>query len=393
MKYFIIIPDGACDYPLKELDNLTPLQFSRTPNTDYLARNGIVGIVKTIPEGLPKGSDVAIFSLLGYDPKKYYTGRGPLEAASLGVKMKDNDVAFRCNLITSDGEIIIDYAAGHISTEEAYILMKKISEKLETDYLKFYPGISYRHLMLWKNGPEDIKCVPPHDIIGGKIKENLPKGEGERILKNLIYNSIEILDSHDINKKRRDEGKNPANMIWPWGAGKFPRIQTFMEKYGITGAVITAVDVVKGIGKLAGLEFIKVPGVTGYYDTNYKNKGEYAVGASSKFDLVVVHIEATDEAGHNADIEEKIKAIEMIDREIIGRIVKNINNFKIMVVSDHFTPVSLRTHTSEPVPFLIYSSDKHYNYKVEFDEISAKKSNFYFEEGEKLIEFFMKEKT
>lgn len=393
MKYILIIPDGMADYPLKELENTTPLQVAKKPNMDFLNKIGEVGMVRTIPEGVSPGSDVAILSIMGYDPKKYYTGRGPLEAPARNVSLASYDVAFRCNLICSDGKTLIDYSGGHITTGESFVLMKKIAEKLDTEKIKFYPGISYRHLMKWSYGPENVVCIPPHDIIGEEIKKFLPKGDGEKILRNLIFNSIEILDKHEINKKRIDKGLNPANMIWLWGQGKKPKIKKFFDKYKIEGSVISAVDLIKGLAFYAGLESIEVPGATGYYDTNYIGKAEYALSSLEKKDFVFIHIEATDEAGHNADIQAKIDAIENIDKKIIGTILKNIKDeHRILILPDHFTPLSLRTHTKEDVPFLLYDSRNPKKQNLLFDEISAKETDLKITEGYKLMDLFISEK-
>lgn len=392
-RFIIIIPDGMGDYPLKELNFKTPLMVAETPNFDLLNREGIVGLANTIPEGMSAGSDVAILSVLGYDPQKYYKGRGPLEAVARGISLKSSDVVFRCNLITTDGERILDYSAGHITTEEARSLLKVVAEKLETDKIKFYPGISYRHLMVWKEGPMEVKCIPPHDIIGEKIKENLPQGEGENTLKSLIWNSVEILDKLDINKRRADEGKPKANMIWLWGQGKRPDLPSFKQKFGITGRVITAVDLVKGIGILCGLPPQEVPGATGYYDTNYQGKADYALKVLEKEDLVLVHIEAVDEAGHNGHLEEKILAIEKVDKIILGTILQGINkrtsHYKILIMPDHYTPLAVRTHTNDAVPFLIYPAGERKTPNLKFNEIESKESEYKFSEGHKLMDFFI----
>lgn len=360
MKYIVIIPDGMGDYPILELDNKTCWQVAKTPNLDFIAERGIVGKAKTIPEEMEAGSDVAILSIFGYDPKKYYTGRGPLEAAVRKIPLSERDVAFRCNLISSDGKTLLDYSGGHITTYEAQDLIKEISKKLDTDKINFFSGMGYRHILRWTNGSQKVECIPPHNIVGRPLLKNLPRGEGEKTLRGLIYNSIEILDNHDINKKRRDKGKLPANMIWPWGQGKIPAFPKFIEKYKLTGSVISAVDLVKGIGYYAGLEVIEVPGATGYFDTNYEGKAEYAIASLKDNDLTLVHIEATDEAGHIGNVEEKIKAIENIDKKIIGNILKSADKFledyKILFLPDHYTPITVKTHTSDIVPYLIYST-------------------------------------
>ncbi len=348
------------DYPIPALDNKTCWQVAKTPNLDFIAEKGIIGKTKTIPEGMEVGSDVAILSIFGYDPKKYYTGRGPLEAAVRKITLSEKDVAFRCNLISSDGKTLLDYSGGHITTYEAQELIKEISKKLDTDKINFFSGVGYRHILRWTDGSHKVECIPPHNIVGKPLLNNLPRGEGEKILRDLIYNSIEILDNHETNKKRRDEGKLPANMIWPWGQGKIPAFPKFTEKYKLCGSVISAVDLVRGIGYYAGLKIIEVPGITGYFDTNYDGKAEYAVASLKDKDIVFVHIEATDEAGHIGNVEEKIKAFENIDKKILGNILMSMDkfsdDFKLLFLPDHYTPITVKAHTSDIVPYLIYST-------------------------------------
>lgn len=362
MKYVVVIPDGASDYPLDELDGKTPLQVARTPNLDALAERGTVGLARTIPDGMPPGSDVGNLSVFGYDPRKHYTGRGPIEAASMGVPLNPRDVVYRCNLVSTDGERLLDYSADHISTEEARVLIEYLDERLGARRFSFYPGVSYRHVMVWRDGDPDQRCVPPHDIVGQPIEPNLPQGTGDSILSSLIWNSVEILDRHEINRRRVDEGRLPANMIWPWGQGFLPSLPSFAAQYGVTGAVVAAVDLVRGIGKLAGLRVIDVPGATGYLDTNYEGKGRAAVEALEELDLVVVHVEAPDEAGHKGDIGAKIEAIERIDRYVVGTVHEGLRRVqdraRILVMPDHPTPIPLRTHCPEPVPFLVWDSEQ-----------------------------------
>lgn len=399
MKYIVIVPDGAADYPVEELGGVTPLQAANTPNMDWLASNGVVGSVRNIPQGMPPGSDVANLSILGYDPRIYYTGRAPLEAVSMGLTLSRQDVAYRCNLVTlkftEKKQIFMDdYSAGHITSEEAKILIEEIDKKLGNESLRFYPGVSYRHIMIWKNGSEDIECTPPHDITGKEISKYLPIGKNAQFLKELIFKSMEILKEHPLNKKRGSEGKKPANSIWLWGQGKTPNLPTYQEKYGLTGALISAVDLTKGLGILAGFHIINVPGATGWIDTNYVGKADYALNALERVDFVYLHIEAPDEAGHHGDYKLKIKALEDIDRIVVGKILeeapKRFKEFKILLLPDHPTPIKVRTHTPEPVPFVIYNAQKPVNKKREFSEEILASPDIKVEEGYKLMDIFLK---
>lgn len=395
MKIVIIQGDGMPDHPIPELGNKTPLEAAKTPNMDELARRGLFGMVKTIPDGLPPGSDVGNLSVLGYNPKLYYSGRSPLEAASMGVNVEETDVTFRCNLVTlkdSDGKTVMeDYSAGHISTEEAREIILDIRKDLEKEgEINFYPGVSYRHLMVWHGGIDRMKTTPPHDISGKGILPYLPNGEGADKLKRLIDNSKELLRNHPVNKKRLKQGKNPATSIWLWGQGRAPKMPKFRELYGIEGAVISAVDLVKGIGIYAGLQVIDVPGATGYLDTNYQGKVDYALRALDEVDLVMIHIEATDETGHEGKADLKIRAIEDLDSRVIRPVlegIKRFDNYKILLLSDHPTPIELKTHINEPVPFAIFSS-KDRSVKDSssvFSEKSASKTGLFVDEGWKLM--------
>jgi 2,3-bisphosphoglycerate-independent phosphoglycerate mutase len=395
MKYVLIVGDGMADLPLEDLDGQTPLEYAYKPNMNRLAGSALLGgLVRTVPEGMEPGSDVANMNILGYDPRKYYTGRGPLEAIAMGVPMNKEDVAFRCNLVSTDGERIIDYSAGHISSEEAREIIEILNKKLGSSKVQFYPGVSYRHLMVWRNGKDEQLLTPPYNIVGKPFKPYLPQGEGEEFLRALIYNSYEILDNLEINKRRRDEGKPPANLIWLWGQGRLPQLPLFFLKWGLVGGVISAVDLIKGLGKAAGLQVINVPGATGYIDTNYEGKAEYALEALEKIDFVFIHIEAPDECGHTADLENKIASIEAIDEKIVGKIIRELpridEDYKILILPDHPTPVSVRTHTADPVPFLIYSSEKPLRGEENFSERWGKEREYFLEEGNKLIEIFLK---
>lgn len=397
MKYIVLVPDGMADYPVEALGGKTPLEAAKTPNMDFLVKEGILGRVKTVPQDFPPASDVANLSILGYDPRKYYTGRGPFEAANLGVNLKEGDVAFRCNLITAEEDVLRDYSAGHISTKEAASLVKFINEKLGDADILFYHGIGYRHLAVIKNGVskglDKVKCTPPHDIIGKKISKSLPQGEGADILIKLMQASRELLKGHEINNVRLDLKENPANMIWLWGQGVKPKIPLFRDKFGISGSVISAVDLIKGMAKIAGLDAADVPGATGYYDTDYFAKAKYALKALEKKDFVYVHVEAPDEAGHNGDLREKITAIERFDQLVLGTILdvlKDKHDFRLLVLPDHATPLSRRTHTSDEVGFVIYGSGIISNGFLNFSEAEAKKSSLFIEEGHKLLEYFIK---
>jgi len=397
MKYIVLVGDGMADYPIKELDNHTPLEVARTPNMDFIAKHGRLGRIKTIPKNMAPASDVANISILGYDPSKYYTGRGPLEAANLGIELKDDDIAFRCNLITASNDTLVDYSAGHISSEEARILIKFIDQNLGSDRIKFYPGVSYRHLMLVRKAKEerleDLECRPPHDISGQSITKNLPKGKGADILIKLMQDSRKILESHEINLVRIDLKENPANMIWLWGQGRKLSMPGFKEKYGLTGSVISAVDLIKGLGKILGLDVIKVSGATGYYDTDYGAKAKAALKSLEKKDFVFLHVEAPDEAGHNGDLREKITAIERFDQLVLGTILKAFKrkkNFRILVLPDHATPVSLKTHTSDTVPFGLFGNGIMGRGFLNYSEKEAEKSDLFFEKGYELMDYFIR---
>ena len=399
-KYIILIGDGMADYPIEKLGGKTPLEVADIPNMNLIAQKGKLGMVRTIPHGFPPGSDIANLSILGYDPERYYTGRAPLEAASMGLKLGPEDVAFRCNLVTlsvRNGRAYMDdYSAEHISTEEAKEIIHEIDQKLGTNNIKFYPGVSYRHLMVWKNGQEELSTTPPHDISGKTIDSYLPKGKGKKQILQLMNDSQTILENSHINKIRIKNYKKPANSIWLWGQGKKPDMPTLSERYRITGSVISAVDLIKGIGVCAGLEVIDVPGATGYLDTNYRGKANYALRALEKRDLVYVHVEAPDEASHSGDLKNKLKAIERFDKEVVGTVLDKINRFRdyrIMILPDHSTPLSVMSHTPDPVPFAIFSSDDKGtkpSKDMGFNEKTARMNNLFIEDGYKLLPFFLR---
>lgn len=402
MKIAILVGDGMSDYPIEELGGKTPLEVAKIPNMNEIAKKGMIGLVKTVPRGMKPASDIANLSILGYDPKTYYTGRGPLEAANIGIEIAEDEIAFRCNLITANNDIMADYSAGHISDKESKTLIEFLDKKLGSDKIKLYHGKSYRNLIIIKVRSRDdlnelmkTRCTPPHDITGKNISKNLPKGKGSGLLIKLMEDSKSLLEKHDINKVRVDLKENPANMIWLWGQGTNPNMPSFKGMFGIDGAVISAVDLVNGIGKLVGLELINVPGATGYYDTNYQGKGEYAVNLLKKKDFIFVHVEAPDEAGHNGDMRAKITAIENFDKFVVGPVwdyLKETDDFRIMVLSDHATPVSVRTHVSDPAPFVMAGSGIGHNGLATFNEVNAKLGNIIFKSGAALTGALIKTK-
>jgi 2,3-bisphosphoglycerate-independent phosphoglycerate mutase len=330
MKYIVLVGDGMGDYPLEELQGKTPLEVAKTPNMDFIAENGQVGWAKTIPEKMSPASDVANLSILGYNPAEYYSGRGPLEAANMEIKLREDELAFRCNLVTWGEDKMIDYSAGHISNKEAHILIKDLDKHLGTERARFYPGVSYRHLMVIKDVEPsllEVKCRPPHDITGESISKNLPRGKSAQVLIDLMQRAAKFLNNHEINKVRVDLKENPANAVWLWGQGRRPVMPKFKVKYGVSGSVISAVDLIKGIGRIIGLEPIDVPGATGYYDTDYLAKAKYGLDSLKKNDFVFIHVEAPDEAGHNGDVRAKITAIERFDGQVVGQVLGHFRTY------------------------------------------------------------------
>ena len=385
----MLIPDGMADLPMDELGGQTPMQAARTPNFDALAEVSLVGSVLTVPPGMYPGSDVANMDLLGYDPRRYYTGRGPIEALAMGVPMDAGDVAFRCSLVTSDGATLFDNSAGHIPTDEARPLIELLDQKLGSDKRKFFPGVQYRHIMAEKNGSADLLTIPPHDFVGQPLAGHWPEGAGAERLKQLMYDSLELLDDHPINIKRREEGKNPANMIWLWGQGYAPSLPNFLQTFGKVGGVISAVDVVRGLGRATGLRIIDVPGATGYIDTDYTAKANYALAALENLDFVYVHVEAPDESGHEGNLDHKMQAIEDIDKKLLGTLRSGMTKrgpYRLLLVPDHKTPISLRTHEEGPVPFLLYDSETpHTASHYPFDERAVLEAKTQIEDGTRLI--------
>jgi 2,3-bisphosphoglycerate-independent phosphoglycerate mutase len=395
MKYVVVIGDGMADLPLKELDGETPLQRANIPNMDIIASKGVSGMLKTVPDHMQPGSDVANLSIMGYNPLKYYTGRGPLEAASVGAKMDKCDVAFRCNFITENSGILSDFNAGHISTIEASELIERLNQKFYR-YGRFYLGTSYRHLFVLKDEKyASLSSTPPHDVVGELIEGNLLKPAQDKnavLLNNIMYESQNILRDHPINERRISDGKKPANMIWLWGQGVKPSMPNFKDKYGLKGATITGVDLIKGLGIYMGLTNVHVPGATGYYDTDYCGKSKNALETLETHDLVFIHVEAPDEAGHAGDLEEKMVAIERIDHRIVGKLLDELpsfNDYSLAILPDHPTPLSIKTHTPDPVPYSMCSTANSSDDIMKYDEYSASKGSMGLNPGHEFIKNFI----
>lgn len=392
-KYAIIVPDGAADDPLDVFEGKTVLEAASIPNMDRVSREGRQGVMQTIPSGMPAGSDVAQMSLLGYDPKKYYTGRAPIEAAALGVKLESDDWVFRCNLVTIADEKMADHSAGHISTEEARKLIEELGRAINDKDVSFHVGLSYRHLCVVKGQKFKVKTAPPHDIIGQKVSKHLPHGKGAEILNEIMARSAQLFENHEINRVRKDLGENPVSSVWLWGEGQKAVLEKFSQRFGVSGAVITAVDLVKGLAKLIGFDLIEVEGATGYVDTNYVGKGQAAIEALEKYDLVFVHIEAPDEAGHMGSATLKKKAVEQIDKYIVGPVheaLEKYDNYRLLVLPDHPTPVENRAHSKEPVPFAICGTGISGIMHEAFTEDNAYDSGFRVEKGHEMMEYFLK---
>lgn len=401
MKHIIILGDGMADEPIPELGDKTPMEVANTPTMDWLASHGRVGRLKTVPVGYHPGSEVANMSVLGYDLDKTFEGRGSLEAASIGVPLLDGEMAMRCNLICIENGIIKNHSAGHISNEEAAELIDFLNEQLADDNVRFYQGVSYRHLLKVKHGDKRIHCTPPHDVPGTPFRDELIKPEAAEaqatadLLNGLILRSQKLLENHPVNIKRKAEGKDAANSIWPWSPGYRPRMQTLMERFGIdSGVVISAVDLIRGIGVYAGLKPILVEGATGLWNTNYEGKVAAAIAALKDNDFVFLHIEASDEAGHEGDYSLKIKTIENLDSRVCKPILEAVQQMNepvaIAVLPDHPTPCRIRTHTGEPVPFLIYWPGDHADSVERFSEHSAQQGSYGLLEGEQFINEFLK---
>ncbi len=398
MKYVIVLGDGMADRPIEKLGGMTPLEYAKTPQMDALAAAGEIGMVHTIPEGMSPGSDTANLSVLGYDPKIYYSGRSPLEALSIGVDMKPTDVSLRCNIVTLSEEEenyedkkIIDHSSGEISTEEAAILIEAVKKELETDIYKLYVGTSYRHLLIWEQG-QVADLTPPHDVLGQTIGQYLPE---DGVLKEMMKKSYQILVNHPINIERKNKGLNPANSCWFWGAGTRPSLSSFREKTGLQGAMISAVDLLKGIAVGASMKNIAVEGANGGLNTNYEGKAQAAVAALTKegCDFVYVHLEAPDEMGHQGSVERKVQAIENLDARVIAPIKDGLEqagtDFRMLVMPDHPTPIALRTHTGDSVPYLLYDSTKIQQNFWKYNEKEAEQSGHSIDKGCEMIDYLI----
>lgn len=400
MKYVVLLGDGMADYPIQAKGGKTPLELAATPTMDRLAQQGMLGLVNTIPEGMDPGSDVANLAALGYEPRKYYSGRAPVEAASIGVPLADSDIAFRCNFVTlaeKDGVLIMDdYSAGHITTPEAAAIIAGLKKELDSPDITLYPGVSYRHLMVWKNGTDKMKTTPPHDISGRSIAEHLPRGEGSERVRQLMEKSRSVLPGLEVNKERAARAEKLVSSIWLWGQGRALKMPAFADLHGISGSVISAVDLVKGLGICAGLTSIDVPGATGYLDTNYEGKVSAALQALEAGDFVYVHVEAPDEASHKGSYAEKIQAIEDFDSRIVKPVIagleKRYEDFKVLVMPDHPTPLATKTHASDPVPFIMYASADKNNAALSrsYCEKDALAAGVVVAEGAKLMDLFIK---
>ncbi len=401
MKHVILLGDGMADYPIDELGGKTIVEAARTPGMDRMSSRGTLGLIDTIPPGCTPGSDTANLSILGYDPVKCNAGRGALEAASMGVKLDPGDVAFRCNLVTLDDgrgpeqNVMEDFTSGHIGSDEAALLIRDIDSELGSSDLFFRPGVGYRHLMIWKNGPGSLVTKPPHDIVGSAVADHLPAGDGSDRLRELMEQSRKLLAEHPVNRRRVSRGDKPANAIWLWGQGGLPPMEPLTLKYGVSGAMISAVDLLKGIGVCAGLEVLAVPGATGYIDTNYRGKAEEGLRWLERGDFLFLHVEAPDEMGHEGNIKGKIEAVEAFDREVVSVMLEGLDfrkhEYRVVVLSDHATPVSVKTHVSDPSPFALLSSRSEENRSrgIRFGENNAARSGILVSPGHALMEHFM----
>jgi 2,3-bisphosphoglycerate-independent phosphoglycerate mutase len=391
MKYVVVLPDGVSDQPIESLGGKTPLQVAKHPRMDSVAASGKTGWAHTIPSGFKPGSDVGCMSVFGYDPRRYHTGRAPLEAAAQGISLQNREVAFRCNTLTVQDGVMVDHSADHIPTAESAQLIESMRQQHGADGVTYYPGVSYRHIAVVR-GEEFAKteCTPPHDILGKPVASFLPRGPGSELLRQHMEQSTRLLAGHEVNRKRAQAGKNPATMLWFWGQGTSVAFPPFDELYHLRAACISAVDIVRGIGKLAKFEILQVPGITGYFDTNYQGKAEYALKAlDDGFDLVLVHIESTDEAGHMGSIELKIKAIEDVDRLVVGPLLDGLQQrggpFGLLITPDHPTSTMLRTHVAEPVPFAMMRPGLRPGLVKAYDEQSVRASKVRIAEGYQLM--------
>ncbi|MDP7633210.1 MAG: cofactor-independent phosphoglycerate mutase [Candidatus Latescibacteria bacterium] len=390
LRYLVLVPDGAADYALDELDGCTPLQAAKTPNMDRLALQGQGGMVQMIPPSRHPGSDVGNLEIFGYDSTVHYTGRAPLEAASMGLEMGPDDIAFRCNLVYNEGDTLVDYSAGHIETEEGRALVEELGARLGTETIRFFPGVGYRHIVLYDQGPEGLASYPPHDIMGQSGREHLPQGEGVETIHALMEKAAPILAEAKTNAERTARGERPANGIWLWGEGRPLILPSVGERYGVKAGVISAVDLVRGIGSCAGYEVIDVPGITGYLDTNYEGKAQYALDAfRAGTDLLYVHVEAPDEAGHNGDAAAKVQALEDFDGRVVAPLLKGLDDDGVpvrgLMTPDHRTPIPNRTHTREPVPFVLWGEGIDADDMSTYDEVGAELGSQQVEHGHRLM--------
>ena len=397
MKYAVILGDGMADWPVKELDGKTPLDVADHPHMDRLAQNGTFGLVRTVPDGMKPGSDTANLSVFGYDPRVYYTGRSPLEAMSLGIALDESDVTYRCNLVTLSGSdkleetVMLDYSAGEISTEEAAALVSFLNGRLKSDGVELFPGFSYRHCLVLRNAEDGAELTPPHDISGQIAKGRLPSGTNAALLRRWMEASFELLKDHPVNAARIAAGKNPANAVWFWGEGRKPALTPFYEKTGLRGAVISAVDLIQGIGRCAEMDVIKVEGATGTFETNFSGKASAAIDAFSRgLDYVYIHMEAPDECGHHGQLKEKIYSIEQIDKKVLGPVWEYLENsgegYRILLLPDHPTPLEIKTHCADPVPFVLYHNGDDTGRAVRYNERDAASTGVYEDNGYELIE-------
>lgn len=408
-KYIILLGDGMSDRPIPELAGRTPLEAAATPHMDRVASGGIVGLARTIPQGMALGSDVANLSVLGYDPARVYTGRSPIEAAGMGVDLGPDDVAFRCNLVTlgsmgggtdlADGPVdpqwvMVDFAGGHPSNEEGRSLVASLSEHIAGSGIEFHPGVSYRHLMVWRNGMDELDVAPPHDLTDNPIGEGWPKGDASERVLDIMRRSVEIFAHHPVNRLRRDAGKAPVNSVWLWGQGRRPNLPLFADRYGLQGAMITAVDLLRGLGACLGFELIQVPGATGYLDTNYRGKADAALEALGRVDLVYLHVEAPDEAGHGGNLNDKLAAIEAFDGKVVGPVLQGLGRLgahRVLVMPDHATPLEIKTHSGDPVPFAALDSESGTaGSGVEYTENSAAGTGLMIDRGHELMGRFIR---
>lgn len=400
MKTLVLLCDGMADYPVKELGDKTPMGASYTPNMDRLAEKSYMGLVKTVADNMKPGSDVANLAVLGYDPQVYYSGRSPLEAGSIGIDMKPTDVSLRCNLVTLSDEpdyadkTILDYCADDISTAEAKEIVKTLAEHFNNDEFQLYAGVSYRHCLIWNNGTTDVGTLtPPHDITGKPIKDYIPAHDNAKKLYDMMVESYEILKDHPVNKAREAKGLRPANSMWFWGEGTRKALMPFEEKYGLKGSIISAVDLLKGIGKFSGMNVVDVEGATGYIDTDFEGKANAAIKEfKNGQDFVYIHVEAPDECGHRHEIENKKKSLELIDEKILGPVLNALeeyDDYKVLIMPDHATPLELRTHTNDPIPFLMYHKNGEVEGKNEFTEQTCKDTGVYIEDGHNILSKFL----